>query len=159
MTEEVRVCVSARADFFGKYVAVPADLQPEVDIFLEQINTLGENCTNATEFEGRFQESGLSDSFNGLVTRCTPQAYQMTAEDKAYSKQVSKEIFREDKGRIMKEAGIDALESVTMAAESELRSENIRRMADAGVLDDYTKASNMVEDAGALARWFKKKKK
>ena len=158
MTEEVRVCVSARADFFGKYVAVPADLQPEVDCFLEQINTLGENCTNATEFEGRFQESGLSDSFNGLVTRCTPQAYQMTAQDKAYSRQVARDIFEEDKGRILKEAGQDALESVTMKAESDLRAQRIRQMSDTGVLDDYTKASNAVEDLGILARLFRRKK-
>ena len=82
----------------------------------------------------------------------------MTEEDKAYSKQVSREIFREDKDRILKEAGQDLLESVEMKAESDLHSQRIRAMSEAGVLDDYTKVSNVVEDVGILARLFGKKK-
>lgn len=159
MLEDVKACVSARTDFFGKYVTVPPALQPEMDSFIEKITALGENSTGAAEFEQQFAASGLMEVFNGLVTRCTPQAYQMTEEDKAYSRQVQKEIFREDKGRILKEAGEDVLESVTMAAESELSSRRIRQMSEAGVLDDYTRASNLADDVGILARWFKKKKK
>ena len=97
------------------------------------------------------------DEFNGLVTRCTPQAYQMTKEDKAYSRQVAKDIFREDKNRILREAGEDLLETVEMKAESDLRAQRIRQMSEAGVLDEYTKASNAVEDAGIIARFFKGK--
>ena len=51
------------------------------------------------------------------------------------------------------------LESVEMKLESDLRTQRIRQMSEAGVLDDYTKASNIIEDAGILARLFKKKKK
>ena len=159
MIEEVKTCVCARTDFFGKYVVVPPALQPELDSFLEKINALGENCTGAAEFEQQFQASGLMDVFNSLVSRCTPQAYQMTAEDKAYSRQVAKEIFTEDKDRILKEAGEDLLESVEMKVESDLRAQRIREMSDAGVLDDYTRATNMAEDVGILARLFRKKKK
>ena len=158
MIAEVKTCVSARADFFGKYVTVPPDLQPEVNSFLARIHALGESCANAAEFEQQFQAGGLMAEFNGLVTRCTPQAYQMTDQDKAYSRQVAKEIFQEDKSRILKEAGQDALESVTMKAESDLRAQRIRQMSDAGVLDDYTKASNVMEDVGILSRLFKRKK-
>ena len=159
MTEEVRACVSARTDFFGKYMTVPPSLQPEWEDFLKKITALGEESADAAEFEQKFQTTGLMDMFNSLVTRCTPQAYQMTAADTAYSRQVAKEIFREDKERILKEAGQDLLESVEMKLESDLRAERIKQMSDAGVLDDYTRASNVVEDAGILARWFKKKKK
>lgn len=158
MIEEVRICVSARTDFFGKYVVVPPALQPELDIFLEKINALGENCTNAAEFEQQFQASGLMDIFNSLVTRCTPQAYQMTADDKAYSRQVAKEIFAEDKDRILKEAGQDLLESVEMKVESDLRAQRVREMSNAGVLDDYTRATNVIEDVGILTRLFKRKR-
>ena len=158
MIEEVRACVSARADFFGKYVTAPPALQPEVNSFLARLHGLGERCGNAAEFEQQFQATGLMAEFNALVTRCTPQAYQMTAQDKAYSRQVARDIFEEDKGRILKEAGQDALESVTMKAESDLRAQRIRQMSDAGVLDDYTKASNAVEDLGILARLFRRKK-
>ena len=158
MIEEVRICVSARTDFFEKYVAVPPALQPELDIFLEKINALGENCTGAAEFEQQFQASGLMDIFNSLVTRCTTQAYQMTAEDKAYSRQVAKEIFAEDKDRILKEAGQNLLESVEMKVESDLRAQRIREMSDAGVLDDYTRATNVIEDVGILTRLFKRKR-
>lgn len=157
MQQDVRACVSARTDFFGKHMTVPAALQPELDSFLEKITALGEESADAAEFEQKFQGTGLMDVFNGLVTRCTPQAYQMTAEDKAYSRQVAKEIFREDKDRILKEAAEDLLESVEMKAESDLRAQRIKQMSDAGVLDEYTKVSNAVEDVGIVARFFKGK--
>ena len=100
----------------------------------------------------------MSDAFNNLITRCTPQAYQMTAEDKAHSRQVAKEIFREDKDRILKEAGQDLLETVEMKVESDLRTQRIRQMSEAGVLDEYTKVSNAVDDVGILARFFKNRR-
>ena len=163
MIDEIKTCVSARTDFFEKYVTVPPALQPELDSFLVKINALGEASSNAAEFEQKFQSSGLSDLFNSLVTRCTPQAYQMTKEDKAYSRQVAKEIFREDKDRILKEAGQDLLESVELKAESDLNTIRTRQMSEAGVLDEYTKASNLADDVGIIARFFKgrrdKKKK
>lgn len=163
MREDVKACVDARTGFFGTYMTVPPTLQPELDAFLTRITALGEESADAAEFEQAFRSTGLSDIFNGLVSRCTPQAYQMTEADKAHSRQVAKEIFREDKDRILKEAGADLLESAEMAAESKLREERIHRMADAGVYDDYTKATNAVEDAGIVAGFFKglfgKKKK
>lgn len=163
MREDVKACVDARTGFFGTYMTVPPTLQPELDAFLTRITALGEESADAAKFEQAFQSTGLSDIFNGLVSRCTPQAYQMTEADKAHSRQVAKEIFREDKDRILKEAGADLLESVEMAAESKLREERIHRMVDAGVYDDYTRATNAVEDAGIVAGFFKglfgKKKK
>lgn len=159
MTEEVKICVNSRTDFFVKYVVVPAEVQPDLDRFLSQITALGESSTDAAAFEQQFQASGLSDVFNSLVSRCTPQPYQMTQADKDYSRQVAKEIFAEDKDRILREAGQDVLESVEMKIESNLRTQRIRQMSEAGVLDDYTRATNMVEDVGILARLFRKKKK
>ena len=41
MTEQVRVCVSARTDFFEKYVTVPPVLQPELADFLEKHSASG----------------------------------------------------------------------------------------------------------------------
>lgn len=157
MTEEVKLCVSARTEFFGKYMAVPPALQPELDSFLARITALGEASPDAAAFEQQFQATGLMDTFNSLVSRCTPQAYQMTKEDKAYSRQVAKEIFTEDKDRILKEAGQDLLESVELKVESEMNAERIKRLSDAGMLDEYTKVSNAVDDAGIIARFFKKK--
>ena len=162
MIEEVRICVSARTDFFEKYVVVPAQLRPELDCFLSEINALGEGSASASEFEQEFQTTGLSDRFNALVSRCTPQAYQMTEADKAYAKQTAKEIFHEDKDRILKDAGRDILEGVTLKAESDISSARIRQMSEAGVLDEYTKASNAIEGVGIIGRFvsglFGKKK-
>lgn len=158
MKDDVKVCVSARTEFFGKYLSVPAALQPEVDSFLTGITTLGESCADAADFEQRFTATGLSDAFNSLITRCTPQAHQMTAQEKAYSRQVAKEIFREDKDRILKEAGQSLAESVELKMESDINTARIRRMSEEGTLDDYTKASNLVDDVGILARLFRKKR-
>ena len=157
MQEDVQICVSARTDFFGKYMTVPPALQAELDDFLKKIMALGQDSANAAEFEQQFQASGLSDVFNGLVSRCTPQAYQMTEQDKAHSRQVAKEIFQEDKKRILQEAGQDLLETVEMKLESDLRAQRIEQMAEAGVLDEYTRATNAVEDVGIVARLFKRK--
>ena len=163
MREDVKACVEARTGFFGTYMTVPPALQPELDAFLARITALGEESGDAAEFEQTFQATGLSDVFNGLVSRCTPQAYQMTEEDKAHSRQVAKEIFQEDKERILKEAGAELLDSAQMLAEDKLRQERVRQMRDAGVMDEYTKVTNAVEDAGIVAGFFKglfgKKKK
>lgn len=159
MIEEVRLCVEARTGFFGKYMSVPSTLQPEVNSFRERITALGEVSPNAAEFEQYFLNSGLSDVFNSLVTRCTPQPYQMTQEDKAYARQVAREIFTEDRKRILKEAGEDLVDSMEMKVESDLRTQRIKQMSEAGVLDDYTRSSNVIEDVGILARWLGKKKK
>ena len=162
MLDEIKTCVSARTDFFGKYMVVPAELQPELDRFLSDINALGESSASAAEFEQKFQSSGLSDTFNLLVSRCSPQAYQMTAEDKAYAKQTAKEIFREDKNRILKETVNDVLEGVALKMESDVNSARIKQMSEDGALDEYTKASNAADDAGRLGRmirnWFGKRK-
>lgn len=157
MRDDVKTCLEGRTTFFGKYLVVPPALQPEVDSFLARATALAEDSADAAAFEQQFVATGLSDTFNSLITRCTPQAYTMTQEDKAHSRQVARELFREDKGRILKEAGEDLLESVQMKAESDLNAARIKQMSEAGVLDDYTKATNLVEDVGILGRFFKKK--
>lgn len=162
MNDGVQQCVATRAGFFGQYCEVPAALQPEVDAFLLALNQLGEASADVASFEAAFAADGLSDTFNSLVSRCTPKAYQMTEQDKAYSKQVARELYEEDKERIHKELLEDITESVYMKAESEANSQRIRAMSEAGVLDDYTRASNAVDNlgraAGFLGGLFKKKK-
>ncbi|MBR4868249.1 MAG: hypothetical protein IKU10_03750 [Clostridia bacterium] len=163
MNQEVALCVAPRADFFGKYCEVPAYLQSEVETFLADLHRLGEESADAATFEAAFANSGLSDQFNLLVSRCTPKAYQMTAEDKAYSRQVANEIFREDKDRILKEAAVDLGEAVALKVESDVNTVRIRTMSEMDILDDYTRASNAVDIAGravgTLGKLFRKKKK
>jgi hypothetical protein len=162
MNDSVRQCVAPRADFFGQYCEVPPALQGEVDAFLADLHALAESSTDAAAFEAAFVSGGLSDRFHSLISRCTPKAYQMTAQDKAYSRQVAKEMLREDKGRILQEAASDVGESISMKVESDMITARNRAMSEAGVLDDYTRLSNNVEyakdAAGLLGKLFKKKK-
>ena len=162
MNQDIKLCLEPRAEFFTRYCEVPAQLQGEVDSFLTDLNALGESSSDAASFEANFISSGLSDRVNSLVTRCTPKAYQMTQQDKAYSKQVARELYEEDKDRIRKEALQDIGESITMAAESEMMSQRRRAMSEAGVLDEYTRATNAIDDmgraAGFLGGLFRKKK-
>lgn len=157
MDENVKICVKARTDFFGTYLTIPPQLQPQVDQFIAQINALGEQSADSAAFEQQFVATGLQDTFNSLITGCTPQAHTMTREEKAFARQTAKEIFAEDKDRILKEAGEELLDTVAMKAESELRTRRRQEMIDAGVLDDYTRATNVVEDAGIIGRFFKGK--
>lgn len=163
MRDEVRMCVAARTDFFEKYYTVPSSVQTDLDKFISEINTLGENSDDASAFEANFTSSGLSERFNTLITRCTPKPYKMTAEDKKYSRSVAMEMLKEDKNRIIKDALKDAAESVQLKAESDLITYRNRTMSDAGILDDYTRLTNNIENAaeaaGFLGKLFKKKKK
>lgn len=162
MLDDIRTCVNARTDFFGTYYDVPQSVQPEVVEFIKEINLLGENSRNVTEFENSFVSSGLSKRFNTLLTKCTPKALKMTAEQKEYSRQSAKEIFKEDKERIFKEAVEDVADSVSLKIESEVMEKNRQRRIEAGLDDDYTKISNACDNVeiagGFLKKLFGKKK-
>lgn len=163
MQEDVKTCVSARVDFFGLYYDVPQNVQPEVDAFIGEVQALGEQCANATQFEAEFVSTGLSGKFNAILPQCTPKAVAMTQEQKEYSRQVKKELWEEQKGQIAKDVLVDVTESVAMRAESDAMQARRRSMADAGVLDEYTRATNAVEDLGRGAKFlgglFGRKKK
>ena len=155
MLEEIKTCVSARTDFFGKYTVVPAELQGEVDAFVAAVVALGEASSDVASFESAFASGGLSDQFNSLVTRCTPKAYEMTDADKEYSRQVAAEMYSKDD--LVQDVTDDLIDSAKMQAESDLHALGRRAMSEAGILDDVTKATNLVEDVGLISGFFKKK--
>ena len=154
-------CINTRVDFFEKYVTVPAELQQEVADFVCDINALGEQSGDVAEFEAKFAAEGLSDRFNSLVTRCTPIPQEMTAEQKAYSKEVYQEIH--PKGEVAKDIFKDLADTACVEAEEELIAVDRRKRIEAGIDDDYTRATNYIDDAQIVGKWlgglFKKKKK
>ena len=162
MNDYIVQCVNLRVDFFNKYYTVPAELKPEVEAFINEINKLGDAATDAVDFENKFASSELSEHFNGLLTRCIPKAYNMTNEEKQHSKETAKEIFKEDRSRIIKEAAEEVVEHATIMANEELIAKRREVMIEAGVFDEYTRASNAVdiitESGSFLKKLFKKKK-
>jgi len=163
MLDEVKVCVSARVDFFEKYYDIPPNVQNEVLTLIEEIQTLGEGCADAGEFESKFVTSGLSEKFNTVLLKCVPKAMPITQEQKEYSKQVHQQMREEQKEEVAKDIFNYAADSVTMRVESDVMQANRRAMSEAGVLDDYTRASNMIDNAeyaaNFLTKIFKRKKK
>ena len=161
MDNGVMQCIRVREDFFEKYYTVPAGAKADVDSFVQSLYALGEGATDAQDFEAKFATQGYQDRFNGLLLRCTPTAYQMTAEEKAQSRAAAKEIFREDSSRIVKEAAQDVLDSALVMAEEEHIAKRREAMIEAGVFDDYTRKTNavdmMTETGGLLKRLFRKK--
>ena len=162
MNDYIKQCVNSRVDFFNKYYMVPAELKPEVEAFINEINKLGDAATDAVDFENKFASSELSERFNSLLTRCTPKAYNMTNEEKQHSKETAKEIFKEDRSRIIQEAADEAVEHATIMANEELIAKRRELMIEEGVFDAYTRASNAVdiitESGNFLKKLFKKKK-
>ena len=154
MRDDVKVCVSARVDFFSKYYDIPQSLQTEVDAFISDIEALGERCTDAQQFEAEFVSSGLSNRFNAILPKCNPKAMPVTVEQKAYSRQVCREMWQEQRGQIAEDIINDVTESVTMRIESDSMQARRRAMSDAGVLDDYTRATNAIDDAECVAGFF-----
>lgn len=162
LTAEVKKCVDARLNLFEQYYTVPASLQGEVDAFTAAINRLGEASSSAAEFESAFAISPLQQQFNAILPRLSPKPYKMTQEDKANSRRVMKDILREDKEQIVSDAVMDAANTVKIEAESAAISQAREAMIQNDTLDDFTRASNMVQDAknlfGFLGKKFGKKK-
>jgi phosphosulfolactate synthase (CoM biosynthesis protein A) len=162
MNDYIKQCVNSRVDFFDKYYTVPIELKPEVEAFINEINQLGDAATDAVDFENKFASSKLSERFNSLLTRCIPKAYNMTNEEKQHSKETAKEIFKEDRSRIIKEAVADVADYASVMMEEEVIAKSREVMIEEGVFDEYTKASNaadiITESGSFLKNLFKKKK-
>ena len=75
----------------------------------------------------------------------------------AYTEKVQAEFKEERKKQFADTLINDVTDSVTMRAESDAMQARRRAMSDAGVLDEYTKATNAVEDVGRLAGFFRSK--
>jgi len=148
MNADVKICVDARVDFFDKYYCVPAEMSAEVGAFVNEVTALGERCSDAAEFESSFVSEGLSDRFNQILPRCTPKAVEMTAEQKAYSEQVRKEMEKDR--NIMKEIAAEAADTAMMEAESEMIAMRRQARIEAGVDDEYNQFTNAVEDGKSL---------
>lgn len=161
MDDLVKSCVSARVDFFQTYCEVPAGLRGEVDAFCGEVIALGEGSADATEFEARFASLGFSDRFNSLVTKCTPVAVAMTQEQQAASRKLAQELTYGDAKGFAREVLTDAVDSLRVEAEEEAISQRRKAMIETGVYDDYTRATNLIEDAqgavGFLKGMFRKK--
>ena len=162
MNTDIQSCINTRTSFFEQYYDIPREVQPEVDAFVNDMMNLGENSQDAQDFEAKFASEGFQKRFTDIIVKCTPKAYKMTAEDKAHSKEVAKEIFQEDRKRIIKEAAEEVLDYATVAAEEEMIAQRRKAMIDADVFDDYTCATNavdMAKDVGGLFKNLFKKKK
>ena len=153
MDSSIIQCINVRKDFFEKYYSVPEAVRADADAFVEEMYAIGHVSRDATEFEAKFALSGLQERMNSILVRCTPRPYKMTAEEKQTAKETAKEIFREDRSRILREAAVEAVDFAAVMAEEEIIAKSRRTMIDAGVHDDYTRASNaadMVRDPGGF---------
>lgn len=163
MLEDVKICVNTRTEFFDKYYTVPENVKGEVDAFIKDVISLGEDSSGAMDFEGKFASQGLSDRFNALLVKCVPRPYEMTAEEKEYVKATKKEMFEENKEQIIKGIAADVADSLMVEAEEELIARRRRSMIEEGTFDEYTRVTNKIDDtkriAGFFAGKFGKKKK
>ncbi len=161
MTEDVKLCIDSRVDFFTKYYSVPQELRGEVDAFVLGMYDLAGQCQNATEFESKFAASELSGRFTGLLTRCTPIPQQLTAQQQAAAKQTYQQMRRENGESLAKDIAKEFATDVQMRAEEDLIAATRKKMIREGTYDEYTKASNVADDAqwlgGFLGKLFKKK--
>lgn len=151
MEENVSRCVAARVDFFSQYYTVPEAAAGQVAAFCEKVTSLGRQSADAQAFEAAFASQGLQEEFTRLLMLCTPKAQTMTREQKAHSRQVAKEMH---KGQIGKAIVEDLLDTAQMEAESQLITKKREAMIQSGTLDEYTRASNVLEDVGRLGKFF-----
>ncbi len=145
MDRTIMQCICVRTDFFEKYYSVPGNVQAEVDDFISKMHSIGEQSKDAQDFETKFAENGLQNVLNSLLSRCTPKPYKMTKEEKAVAKETAKKIFEEDRSRILKEGVEEAIDYSSVMAEEELMALKRKAMIEAGVYDEYTRASNAID--------------
>ena len=160
MLDEVRACVEAKINSVETYLDVPAG---GLDSFKAELMAFAEPFNNATAFETAFAQSPLNQQFMGFYTKFPPKPYTMTAEDKAFVRQTTKEMFEENKSQIVHDALADAADSALLEAKSAARTARRQAMIESGTFDDYTRMSNTIEDVqiagGLLKGLFKKKKR
>jgi len=162
MDSSIIQCIQIRKDFFEKYYSVPDEMQSEVNAFIGELYSIGEQSNDAQEFETKFAAHNLQERFNAILMRCTPKPYNMSKEEKAVSKDIAKEIFTEDRPRIIKEEVEEALDYTTVMAEEKVAEQRRKAMIEMGVYDEYTRVTNKIEmlkDAGGLLKNLFKKKK
>lgn len=159
MIDEVKICVDAKVNFFEMYFEIPDSLQGEVDTFIRETTELGENCSSAAEFEEKFVSSGLSDRFNGIIPKCRPKSAKMTKEQKRHSVETAKEIIKENRKELAKDALTESANRVFHDIRDEQISQSRERMLEEGTMADYTIARNRAEHIRGLFRFLKNKKK
>lgn len=167
MKDDVRICVDAKINVFNEYFAVPETVGPDLDRLFEKIEALGEDCSNAMDFEERFLKE-LQQEYNMMFMQLTPKARPMTEAEKTESNRLSMELQygTDDPAEARKIRAKDALKDAVEIAQSEAEQEMIsmrrKAMIESGTFDDYTRMTNIAEDAKIagklLGGLFRKKK-
>lgn len=159
MLDEVKSCVDAKINFFEDYFSVPDDLKSEMDMFIKDIQALGEQCSSASEFEQQFSTSELLNRFNTLVSKCTPKAKKMTKEEKKQSVKIAKDILYENRAEIAKDALKDTANRIINDKRDEMLTKNREKMIEEGTYADYTIRRNKINSIrDFLEKIFNKKK-
>ena len=154
MTDDVKKCIDLRIDYLHQYFTIPQNIEPEINCFIKNMADLGEQCTDAAEFEQRFSAEGLSNQFNAILPKCTPRPVRMTKEHRKHSREVAKEMLRENRGEIIRDVIKDTADYARLEAESEFYARNRERMIENGTFDDYTRSVNAADAAGRLFRFL-----
>ena len=159
MVDEVKTCVDAKINFFEEYFSVPDDLKSEMDMFIKNIQSLGEQCSSASEFEQQFSTSELLNRFNTLVSKCTPKAKKMTKEEKKQSVKIAKDILYENRAEIAKDTLKDTANRIINDKRDDMLTKNRERMIEEGTYADYTIRRNKINSIrDFLEKIFNKKK-
>lgn len=155
MKDDIRQCVAARVDFFSTYYTVPEAVQPKVQDFCDRVTRLGEESADAAAFEAAFAARGLQEEFMALLPLCTPKAVPVSQEYQDYSRQVANQMRKEQ--HIGKKVVEDIVDSAMVEADEALIAARRKGMIETGVYDEYTRATNAVDDIGILGGFLKRK--
>lgn len=153
MREDVLVSVKAKTDFFKEYFDIPGEAVPEYKRFVSDVYELGERSGSPQQFESDFVSTGLGERFNSLIAKCRPKARAMTAEERAESKRLTKEMLR-DKSTA-KHITDTVLDSAKTDARGALHRITRQKMINDGTFRDYTVASNRVDTARQIGGFIK----
>lgn len=157
MIDEIKTCVDLKLNVFKEYFIVPDEFQCEMDDLVRAMEALGEECNDAVEFEERFASEGLMESYNALFPKCLPKKHKMTKAERRKSLEVGIDMLNKSKKEILNDGVKKFKENIRNDFKDDLIEKNRERMIEDGTFDDYTIATNKVDDIGRLAGFLRKK--
>ncbi len=127
MNEYVKNSIDARKQsFYTAYDITDKDIESKIENLFKKIYEFGELCSDAMDFENKFQSSELNteyiNMFTEVATKCKPKTIESEHNNvKSTSEQIADEISS-DARYYMNEATMPARRKAREKVESEMRS-------------------------------------
>lgn len=154
MDQYIRASIDSRRKVIDDYYTIPDVMKDETEGLFHEMEELGENAADVSDFETRFAESTMNQRYLDLFTQLKIKGSVVAGavKDGVLGRMKDKDSLKDDAETAMGRA----VDDLTLEQRAEMRQDLDEKIYDTPVLGDIVTASRVV-DSGL--RLFKKKKK